>query len=137
MCSRSAGDLRRHLTSLLVASIVIAGSSAAAQVTVIENVTLIDGTGRPAVAGAFVLVEGDRVARVSTEPTEAPPAAQRIDGRGKYLIPGLMDTHVHVRGGRGGGGADDRAGIRHLQSYIYAGVTRSMMPATHLTSSCR
>jgi len=28
----------------------------------IEDVTLIDGTGRPPVAGAYVLVEGDRIA---------------------------------------------------------------------------
>jgi imidazolonepropionase-like amidohydrolase len=123
MYSHDVGFLRRHLTSLLAASVVLAGSSAAAQVIAIENVTLIDGTGRPAVAGSFVLIENGRIARVSTEPIQTPSGAQRIDGRGKYLIPGLMDMHVHLRGGRGGGGADDQVGIRHLQSYLYAGVT--------------
>ncbi len=88
----------------------------------IEHVTLIDGTGRPPVPDASVLVEGDRIARVARGAIAAPVGAQRIDGRGKFLIPGLMDVHIHLRGGRGKQ-PDDRAGIRALQSYLYSGVT--------------
>ena len=67
----------------------------------IENVTLIDGTGRQPVSGAFVLTDGDRIVRISRERIDAPNGTVRIDGRGKYLIPGLMDMHIHLRGGRG------------------------------------
>ena len=88
-----------------------------------ENVTLIDGTGRPAVPNAWVLVEGDRITRVAAREIEAPRGAQRIDGRGKFLIPGLMDMHIHLSGGRGRGGPDERAGIRALHGFLYSGFT--------------
>ena len=50
-----------------------------------------------------------------------------IDGAGKFLIPGLIDTHVHLRGaadpGVKGAKADRRAAKEALASYLYAGVT--------------
>lgn len=42
-----------------------------------------------------VLVEDGRIVRVA-ESIEAPTDAERVDGRGKTLIPGLIDSHVHV-----------------------------------------
>ena len=92
----------------------------------IEHVTLIDGTGRAAVANACVVLTGDRITKVAGCPVSVPAGARRIEGRGKFLIPGLMDVHVHLRGGGGFDGteaANERVGIRHLQSYIYSGVT--------------
>ena len=89
----------------------------------IENVTLIDGTGRAPIARAFVLTDGDRIVRVSREQIDAPTDAVRIDGRGKYLIPGLMDMHVHLTGGRGRGGPDIQAGKRALHGFLYSGIT--------------
>jgi hypothetical protein len=45
-----------------------------------------------------VIVESDRIVSVSPADKSAIPAgALRIDGRGKYLMPGLIDSHVHVR----------------------------------------
>lgn len=87
-----------------------------------EHVTLIDGTGRPAVPDATVLVEDGRIARVARGEIALPPGTKHIEGRGKYLIPGLMDVHIHLRGGMGET-PDEQAGIRALQSYIYCGVT--------------
>ena len=45
---------------------------------------------------ADVLVEGERVAHVG-ESLEAPEGAEVIDLAGKYLVPGLVDMHVHLR----------------------------------------
>jgi imidazolonepropionase-like amidohydrolase len=93
---------------------------------IIENVTLIDGTGRPPVPGINILVRGDRIVRVGTEPfaiTMEYPGPRTIDGSGKYLIPGLWDVHVHLSGGRGRGGPDFDAGIRALHGFLYSGVT--------------
>jgi len=89
----------------------------------IEGVTLIDGTGRPAVPNAFVLIEGDRIARVSPTPIEVPASTRRIDGRGQWLIPGLVDMHVHLTGGRGRGGPNFEAGTQALHGFLYAGIT--------------
>jgi imidazolonepropionase-like amidohydrolase len=88
----------------------------------LEHVTVIDGTGGPPVADAFVLVENERIARVSRTPLGA-DGAMTIDGRGKYLIPGLMDMHIHLTGGRGPDGPDERAGIRALHGFLYGGFT--------------
>ena len=64
---------------------------------VLRNVTLIDGTGAAAQPGMTVVVTGNRVSAVARNAT--PPAgAQVVDGTGKYLIPGLWDMHLHLRG---------------------------------------
>ena len=94
--------------------------------TAIEHVTLIDGTGRAAMTNACVVLTGDRIAKVAGCPVSVPAGARRIEGKGKFLVPGLMDVHVHLRGGGGFDGseaANELVGIRHLQSYIYSGVT--------------
>lgn len=102
-------------------SVLPAAAQQAAAVA-IEHVTVIDGTGRPAIPDATVLVQGDQIERVARGEISLPPGTQRVDGRGKYVIPGLMDVHIHLRGGMGKT-PDERTGIRALQSYLYCGVT--------------
>jgi hypothetical protein len=58
----------RLILSVLFALHFMLPAPAGADV-LIENVTLIDGTGRPAVEGASVLVEGDRITRSRGEPS--------------------------------------------------------------------
>src|ERR1700733_8121246 len=84
----------------------------------IEHVTLIDGTGRPAIPDSCVLVNGGKISKVAACSNPS-PAARHIDGKGKFLIPGLMDIHVHLRGSL----SDEPAGIRALHSYLYSGIT--------------
>ena len=44
-----------------------------------------------------VLVDGDRIARVRPSTSVRTPAGARaVNGRGKFLIPGLWDMHVHA-----------------------------------------
>ena len=45
--------------------------------------------------GMEVLVEGDRVREVSDRPI-ASASATRVDLRGRTIMPGLVDAHVHV-----------------------------------------
>lgn len=59
--------------------------------------TLIDGTGGPAVPKAFVLIKSNRIVKVEDDPIKVPKGARRISGKEKHLIPGLMDVHVHLR----------------------------------------
>ena len=74
------------------------GNPGAAESLLIENVTLIDGTGRPAVQESFVLIEDERIARVGRGTFSGHTPEHRIDAAGKYLMPGLMDMHTHIRG---------------------------------------
>ena len=87
---------------------------------VIDNVTVIDGTGAPPATGVSVVIDGGRFVAVSKD-VDAPPGAERIDGTGQFAIPGLMDMHVHLRGGRSGSSPID--GLRALHGYLYSGVT--------------
>ena len=81
--------------AIAVSSAASAGQSLAS--LAIRDVTLIDGTGGPALPGVTVLVRDGRIAAVGPA-TELPiPADARVvDGSGKYLIPGLWDMHTHL-----------------------------------------
>lgn len=69
-------------------------TTAVAEVTAYAGATLIDGTGRTAVENATVLIEGDRI--VAAGPgVEIPEGAHVIDVRGKWVVPGLIDSHIH------------------------------------------
>ena len=61
----------------------------------IEDVTIIDGTGRAPVHGA-VLVDGDRILDVIVGPASNIDAAQTIDGNGRTLVPGYVHLLTHI-----------------------------------------
>lgn len=64
--------------------------------TVISNVTVFDGTAAGPRPGRSVLIRGARIVEVAAaESLAVPRGAQVIDGRGRFLIPGLWDLHVH------------------------------------------
>lgn len=51
-----------------------------------------------------VLVLGDRIVAIGdADETSVPEGAERIDGQGKYLMPGLAEMHAHVPSGQAGG----------------------------------
>lgn len=62
---------------------------------IITNTTVIDGTGAPPRRGVSVMVQGGRIAAVGPG-LKPPPGARAIDGAGKFVVPGLIDTHAHL-----------------------------------------
>lgn len=74
---------------------VPARAQSAAPLTLISNVKIFDGVNDALIENGSVLVEGQFIATVSREPIVAPDAMQ-IDGGGRTLIPGLIDSHQHV-----------------------------------------
>ena len=60
-----------------------------------ENAALLDVERGERVPGSSVLVEGDRIVELSQGSLRA-EGARRIDCRGRTLMPGLIDAHVHV-----------------------------------------
>jgi Amidohydrolase family len=73
------------------------------QVVAITHVTLIDPATASVRGDATVVIEGRRIREVTDGArAHVPAGARTIDGRGKFLIPGLWDMHVHtdVPGGR-------------------------------------
>jgi len=74
----------------------ISQSSAAPSVIVIEGGTLIDGTGASALSGTRILIEDGRIQEIGQRGDLSIPAGARvIEAAGKYIIPGLIDSHVH------------------------------------------
>jgi imidazolonepropionase-like amidohydrolase len=97
---------------------------------VIDHVTLIDGLHAPQ-PDMTVAIAGERIAAVNPTAVSRGLKGRHIDGRGRYLIPGLMDVHIHLRGGFDVAGKVDadlgapnrEEGLAALASYLYSGVT--------------
>ena len=87
------------------------------QLVAIAHATVIDMTGAPPHRDFTVVADGARITAVGPSRTVPIPAGARvIEARGKYLIPGLWDMHVHT----------DLAGIdlrAFLGLYLANGVT--------------
>ena len=65
----------------------------------ITHVTVIDVTGGPELGDQTVVVSGDSISTIGRSGSVRIPAhAQLVDGRGKFLIPGLWDMHTHIAG---------------------------------------
>ena len=62
---------------------------------IFANVRVLDGSSPEGEHDRFVRVEGGRIAEVSDRPLRS-ETARHIDGRGRTLMPGLIDCHVHV-----------------------------------------
>ena len=78
----------------LVAS-AIAPPAQAGDTTLIINARLFDGTGDEVIEGASIVVRGERISEVIAGSADLPDA-QVIDAEGRFVMPGLIDTHVHL-----------------------------------------
>jgi len=95
--------MRAHFLAA-VAFVAVAALPAARQAQepaepplVLENVTVIDGTGAPPRPATTIVVADGRIADIfPTGSVEVPAEARHLDVDGLYVIPGLIDTHVHL-----------------------------------------
>jgi hypothetical protein len=77
------------------AAAISPGSASTA--TYITHVMVIDPENSKEIQDRTVIISGDRISEVRGSEGMKPPAgAKVVDGRGKYLIPGLWDMHVHA-----------------------------------------
>src|SRR5262245_13763535 len=75
----------------------VAPDGTAPRVIAIQHVTVIDVSGAQTRPDVTVLIEGNRIRTIGASGrTRLPGEAQIVDGRGKFLIPGLWDMHVHI-----------------------------------------
>src|SRR5438034_1052433 len=92
----------KHLCACMLtftAAAVIGFTETGAESTTVAIVgaTVIDGAGGAATPDAIVVASGSRITAVGPRSRVSVPAgAQVVDGRGKYVIPGLVDTNVHL-----------------------------------------
>ena len=89
--------MRRNLTTTVVAALSLAvwAPGAFAQ-TAFVGATLFDGTGADPVENGVVIVMGDRILEVGAlGEIEIPEILPVVDVSGKWIVPGLIDAHIH------------------------------------------
>ncbi len=91
------------ILAMFAASLVLSGagsyrqSGTAANVKAFVGARLIDGAGKPADEKAVLIVRAGKVEAVGAASTvRIPSGAQTINVAGKFIIPGLISTHVHI-----------------------------------------
>lgn len=94
-------DLRASSTISCLAALGFFCASAVAQDVRIEHVTIVSPERSRPMQDASVYIHDDRIVSVSSATTVASRGSEThtdiIDGRGLYLAPGLIDSHVHTR----------------------------------------
>src|SRR5437879_3507157 len=84
------------LVGLLVLLALMTSAVFAQHPLVLEGGTLIDCTGAPPVQNSVIVIRGSKISCVGTSgKVQIPDSAQVIDVRGKFIIPGLIDCHIH------------------------------------------
>jgi imidazolonepropionase-like amidohydrolase len=87
----------RIASLLILAMITISSTRAADPVVAFVNVNVVPMDRDRVVAGQTVVVRDGRIAAVGpAASTTVPAGAVRVDGQGKYLMPGLAEMHGHV-----------------------------------------
>ncbi len=99
----------------------------------LTHITLIDGTGRPPLENATLVLRDGRVETVANAAEWQPPAGEPmnvLDLRGQTVLPGLIDSHVHLAMD---GRADSKLEgdpawsallmLKHAQNHLAAGFT--------------
>jgi len=84
---------------LLAAALALSATFAHAERIAIVGATVIHpelGLPRAVARDSTVIIDGNRIARVGpVKSTPVPKDAQVIDGKGRWVVPGLIDAHVH------------------------------------------
>jgi hypothetical protein len=79
----------------------------------LKNARLFDGNSDNAVPDSWVLIRDDRIESIGRGNAIAPQGSTTIDAAGRFVLPGLIDTHVHTL----------MMGDEGLRLFVAAGVT--------------
>jgi imidazolonepropionase-like amidohydrolase len=94
----------------------------------IERVSVVDTENGSVSAPRDILIRSGRIAAVAPASTlSVPRDTRRLDGSGRFAMPGLIDVHAHV--GEGGiAPQDDATRERALRQFLRYGVTSIFVP---------
>ena len=90
---------RSFVLALALSSVwLTAASQTPTAAVVLEGGTLIDGTGAPPVQDSVVVIRGNRIQGAGRRAdVQIPGDAKVFSTKGKFIIPGLIDSHVHYQ----------------------------------------
>ncbi|ASP32684.1 amidohydrolase family protein [Labrenzia sp. VG12] len=97
--------------------------------TLLQNIRVIDGLGNAPTEGQDVLVTDGKIAAVGATGTlqDVPSDARIIEGNGLTVLPGLIDSHIHLSSGWRGPNDNGNRPVHvkwQLLNFLYAGVTQ-------------
>lgn len=117
-----------RIPASLLAAFLSAGVAQGAPMLAVTNVTVIDVEDGQSRAAQTVVVEDGSIR--SIEPTRlnpVPAGATIVDGKGRFLLPGFWDMHVHSH--------RDRRWTYHYPLFVAHGITGVRDAGTHLSSA--
>lgn len=110
-----------HISSLvttLLAVTVISAVDQAVPLIVVDHATIIDGTAKPPIKNGAIVIHGERIQQIGTRGNIKPgPGTIVIDATGKFVIPGLIDAHVHFDQSGDVFTRPDAVDLRKVRSY--------------------
>lgn len=78
-------------------ALLLSAISGGAETLVLKNFTLIDGTGKPAVSNAALVITDGRIQYAGpASAAKTPAGATTTDLKGKFVMPGIINLHGHV-----------------------------------------
>lgn len=82
------------------------------------NATLVNSNGDKPLANSVIIIKDNRIEKVGKNgKVKIPPGAETIDVQGKYIIPGLIDSHVHFFQSGGLYTRPDAVDLREVMPY--------------------
>ena len=94
--SRSRLGAALTFLGLLSGASVHAQSAGAPARIALVGATLIDPGSAQILENAIIVIEGDRIVSIGSAPNaKAPAGAKVIDAKGRWILPGYIDAHVH------------------------------------------
>jgi imidazolonepropionase-like amidohydrolase len=91
-----------------------APTSVQSRLIVLDNARVIDGTGKPPLERARIVIDGDRIRQIGTSAqVPLPPQADIIDVSERTIVPGLIDLHFHIEN-------DPKLALRQLSHGVTA-----------------
>jgi imidazolonepropionase-like amidohydrolase len=117
--------MKLPLAALLAFAFALtAGAYAADQPIAIVHGRIINGLGGAPIEDGTVILRGRNIEYVGpASGAPVPKDARILDAKGKSVLPGLADMHVHLQGGWDGISVDLLGYQRYFNAMLYAGVT--------------
>src|SRR5690349_12794605 len=83
--------------TFILFTVVVGNAQTQTTSTAITHVTVVDVIAGALKSDMTVIIIGNQISQVAPSTEASIPAnARTVDGRGKFLIPGLWDMHVHL-----------------------------------------
>src|SRR5580692_8190782 len=114
----------------ILTAVYPAGAQDTSLVLVLRGGTVIDGTGAPPRKDMLVVIRADAIEAIDAN-AKVPEGAREIDARGKFIIPGFVDSRVRIGPTPGNHISRKEVGIEQrlasLRALLTVGVTTARL----------